>query len=116
MIPVDQTTFGNKRGNCMAAAVASIFEHDIENIPDLSGDDWFGKLRRWSQKHEGVEPVIMEEWPPDVREYGIGWGRSPRDIRHAVVVKRGKMVHDPHPDRSGLSETYGYVVFFETPE
>jgi hypothetical protein len=36
--------------------------------------------------------------------YHVISGPGPRGCHHSVVGLNGKMVHDPHPDRTGLEE------------
>lgn len=31
-------------------------------------------------------------------------GISPRGVHHMVVMKDGKLVHDPHPSKAGIGE------------
>ena len=110
MTPVDQTKFGPQKGDCMSAAVASILEVPLEDVPNLCGDRWLQKLQRWLRKR-GRKPVVLDEWPEGRRGYGIGMGMSPRGIRHAVVVRGGTMAHDPYQSRDGLTKTDCYIVF-----
>jgi hypothetical protein len=105
MIPVTQTEIGvdNPRGNCLMACVASILEVPLESLPDLyerekAGDHWFTVLAEVLASH-GLKPI--EGGKRDL--YHIGVGPSPRsDMPHAVVMLGTEMVHDPHPDRTGL--------------
>lgn len=48
---------------------------------------------------------------PDVPEgYAIATGLAARGHQHAVIVKDGKLWHDPHESRAGLISTEGYEV------
>jgi hypothetical protein len=55
VIPVQQTKFGAGNGNCLLAAVASVLERPLEEIPDfnLSGCGWFEDLYEWCL-NEGI--------------------------------------------------------------
>ncbi len=116
MTPVLQTRLykeGETRGNCLAACVASLFGLPLEKVPD------FGN----SGKHYGMEFIDFIEYlgfdyngcplyDPSTKYEGVdGYlivnGRSPRnyDIRHSTIYKDGILVHDSHPDNTGLLET-----------
>lgn len=127
MIPVLQTTFYDpdapperQRGNCLTAVVASLLEVSVDEVPnfvqddvDHEGDpewDWWTRLHQFARAHgyqlryvrvPGTESAFPE---PEPGEYYAVIGVSPRDprIHHIVIHRDGVMVHDPHPDGSGL--------------
>jgi len=43
--------------------------------------------------------------------YYIASGISPRNVGHVVIYQNGKMIHDPHPSRAGLTkiESFSYL-------
>ena len=46
MKPVDQTLFGEGRGNCLPACIASVLELPLEAVPHfVLEDDWVGALQ-----------------------------------------------------------------------
>lgn len=123
MKPVDQTTFA-PQGNCLQACLASIFEVPLSEVCDTSpraGSDysqhnvvqawleprgyWTWNLDgKWAPKR-GVRHLEMGRtepadflWPYPPGWY-IGGGVSPRGVEHAVVMRAGRIVHDPHPKR-----------------
>lgn len=118
MKPVDQTLFGTPLGNWLMACVASILEVPLESLPDLndeivarggeeakteSGDAvWWNVLQETLRRHGKIaiyypnSPAIL---PPG---YHIASGVGGRDLRHACVSLDGTIVHDPHPDKTGL--------------
>ena len=116
MTPVDQTTFGPGRGNCLAACIASLLDLPrAEDVPELvdprddpSGRSWRLQIEDWLRERGlglvsidalDVPPVIVH--PTDL--HYMAWGRSARaHARHSVIYRDGRMVHDPHPDRTGL--------------
>lgn len=128
---IDQTTFydpestpNKQRGNCLTAVVASFLDLSIEAVPnfvqddvDHEGDpnwDWWRSLIEFVRT-QGRELVYLNpvENPgatygafrdPEPDEFYAVIGVSPRDpnIRHIVIYQNGQLVHDPHPDRSGL--------------
>ncbi len=124
------------------AAVASILEVGLEDLPDLferccirSGE---GDKVRWEDSKENWWNVLMEgieahgwtaiyslqregENPPP--GYVIAGGPSGRaftedgkDAGHVVVCLDGEMVHDPHPDRTGLAGPISdWIVLYRPP-
>jgi len=125
MVPVTQTRVGYPEGNCFMAAIASVLEVSLDDLPDLFDEccewhedgrwdhgDWWGVTRGavrslgWdivyipTKDHKGVPPG-----------YSIAGGPSPRkdvvngdgkNAGHAVVCLDGRMIHDPHPSGDGL--------------
>ncbi|APU89051.1 conserved hypothetical protein [Virus Rctr85] len=116
---VDQTRFGNKEGNCLAACLASLFELDIDDVPDfnaLHGDNWYSiGLTSWLSQF-GLVPVMLAsitgEFPQNCH-YLVG-GESPRGILHSCIGLNGEIVHDPHPSRAGLVRIDDYTFFIRS--
>lgn len=126
MKPVYQTTFGEGAGNCFQAALASIFELPLEEVPNFccvaDPSDWYSAANEWLGKKYGLWLLLVGKWdgaaqPPTPRGYHLISGRSPRrGVRHSVVGLNGQMVHDPHPSGDGLAieDTYDlFVCTFE---
>ena len=97
-------------GNCFSACLASVFELPIEEVPNfftLAGHDeatWWAAVRDWLRPRGfgiiSLRPntgtlVLFEGWL-------IVSGKSGRGLHHATVWRSGAMVHDPHPDGSGI--------------
>ena len=119
MKPVMQTEFysedspeGLKRGNCMQAVIASLMEFPIEAVPpfhkwfDVKPQGKWGEIQFEWLLMLGKEMNCLWEQPSDDDErYFYASGTSPRydgRIRHACIWHKGKIVHDPHPDGTGL--------------
>ncbi len=113
MKPVMQTVINNFRtGDCMRACVASIFEFDIETVPNFmrkGKDKYIEFFQLWCVKL-GISPLDVAFNESDDTKfikdcYMIAVGTSPRnkDYSHGVVWLNGKCVHDPHPKGNGLS-------------
>jgi hypothetical protein len=124
--PVTQTRFyepdappDKQRGNCLTAVVASLLHLPIEAVPNFAQDDvdsngernWWYSM--WTFVHEQDAHIVLlrdehqpdSAWPlPEPGEPYTVSGVSPRDprIHHIVIYRDGVMVHDPHPDRTGL--------------
>ena len=125
MIPVMQTIYDFEHGDCMRACIASIFELPIEKVTNFQedGPEYFEeKLKDW-EKQYGLLSVdvackTLEEYKALLKDcYVITNGESPRAAdpeknRHAVVWFNGEMVHDPHPDQTGIVGLPSYVTIF----
>ena len=121
MTPVHQTKFGNAAGeaagNCLQAALASLFDLPLDSVPHFvaySDAQWWAEFNAWLGSRFGLFIVsITREQVPylDQRGYYIQYGNSPRGFPHVVIAKDGEMVHDPHPDGTGLVKVEGeYVI------
>lgn len=114
MIPVKQTKINDEDGDCFNACLASIMELPLERIPEFQkmGSSWFVPFLEFlhEQRYEYLGTKYGEEkiraYRGGIDGYYIVGGGSPRGFSrgHAVVFKDGEMVHDPHPDSTGLTE------------
>ena len=117
---VDQTQFG-ENGNCCSAALASYFDLSIDEVFDIykCGDDWSEQLWKWFRSKNLVlfcfKPTGFESYEQFLMDYDhldlkfdkyyfeIGLTKRGNINNHIVICERGKgMIHDPHPDKSGL--------------
>lgn len=109
MQPIYQTIkHGNGQvGNCFQAAVASLLELNLEDVPHFfAKNNHLMDFYAWLAQRGlcAVEFTGMElDGRADYWGYHLISGPSPRhpDIRHCVVGLSGDIVHDPYPD-SGL--------------
>jgi len=112
----------DQRGDsdCWIACLSSLTGIDIALFPQPPAlDRWkaeaveYGnRVRRFVQQRGWL---LMHVWRFVPTGYAIAGGPSPRGIEdgHAVVVRNGELVHDPHPSRSGLSgpiEDYEFLI------
>ena len=115
MIPVHQTTFGEGKGNCFQAALASVFELPLEEVPNFCvdyGDDWYHETSVWLGEKYGLWLIRVGVGAPSPKGYHLISGLSPREgVRHSVVGLNGTPVHDPHPSGDGLAEEQTYDLF-----
>lgn len=134
MIPVDQTIFGERAGNCNAACLASIFEVGIGDVPNFCADvprgqDWQAVQNEWLRTRFGCCALTLlmdgDGHIPYVNALADGTlcilsGKSPRgDFNHAVVGKYRlqnarhwiDMLHDPHPSRDGVTVARSFDLF-----
>lgn len=117
MTPVMQTILApndgkGMPGNCLQAAIASLLDLPLVEVPHFVGRDWmtdgaehwWTEWRRWSAAR-GLRVEALET--PQAGEYYLGGGPSPRDPEnrsHVAVYQDGDLVHDPHPDGTGVVE------------
>lgn len=132
MIPVTQTKVVVKnsngdmvvRGNCYAAAIASILEVPITEVPNvetlfhIDGNFCYVVMHTFLQSigwelcsddryrgyHSGSWTREHAEWLEEHKDdfYFVS-GMSPRGVSHICIYKAGKLVHDPHPTREGIN-------------
>jgi len=122
MKPVDQDLFGDGKGNCFAACVASILELPIEEVPNFCegwDQEWFTGFLDWlaTREFSAVELWVTSDWKPNPRQVCILSGKSPRgDFDHAVVGEwtgeEFRVTHDPHPSRNGLKGKILQAAYF----
>jgi len=126
MMPVDMTLFGVRRypfapGNCLSACVASILEMPIEEVPLFvdrhdpsviaqdAGLLWASRLNKWLARF-GLQAKFFEPGDPEIApDYHILYGYSVLGNEHAVVGHAGRVIHDPHPSRTGLARVTGVI-------
>ena len=121
MKPVDQTLFGEGRGNCLQACIASVLELPLEAVPHfVLKDDWVEALQMFLARFDlwTIPMDASSSWDKRFvpRGYHLISGPSPRDnsIWHSIVGYQGKMVHDPHPSRAGLEKEETWDLFVST--
>ncbi len=114
MIPVNQTITNFRNGNCIQACVASIFELELNEVPNFMeyGIDRFDMIIIEFCNRFGLYPMDLEikdnEKGKNILKglYSIGIGLSPRgnleDQHHGVVCYEGKIIHDPFENMVGL--------------
>lgn len=118
MIPVTQDIFYDdpqgRKGNCFQAAIASIVEKPLNEVPHFAAiedDTW------WDQTCEFLEEngyklfdCSPEELPHVKDNFVLVVGKSPRGVNHSVIYKNGKLAHDPHPSRLGITDVVWCAV------
>ena len=125
MIPIDQKILHDPEkeliGDCMKACVASVFEIPMNQIPHFASFNnrgcAFEYVKFLGQHGYGIYAVHPDkdgEHPkifPGECEYYFVIGPSPRfkGATHQCIGHKGKIIHDPHPDKTGLNE----IKYFE---
>lgn len=118
MIPVTQDIFVNdpegRIGNCFQAAIASIVEKPLNEVPHFAAieDDtwWEQTLEFLSNNGYSVYDCSPEELPHVKDSLVLVVGKSERGVNHSVIFKNGKLLHDPHPSRSGIIDVVWCAV------
>lgn len=110
LIPVKQDIFTSDDekilGNCLQAAIASMTDQPLGIVPHtVYHYDWYRRLQLWLKNtlNLTLRSTSWDDVKPD--EYVLVVGVSPRNPTwyHAVVYQNGALVHDPHPDNTGVT-------------
>lgn len=116
MIPVMQTRY-DEHGNCFESCIASLLHLKLEEVPNLAAYEenglWLNKLNEWLSKkglvYFELELPITEKklFFKNYDFYYIQIGKTTRskNILHAVIGRKGKIVHDPFPKSPGLIDS-----------
>lgn len=129
MIAHDQTYFVGDGtgipGNCMQAALASLLDLPLEEVPHFAAlpeHGWWDAFLGWLSDHNLRITMFAERFDQiDTYRDGmlvsapyekapsepllIAVGMSPRGVQHSVVWQNNGMVHDPHPSRAGFVDS-----------
>ena len=124
VIKVYQTKFGGvdapigERGNCWQAAVASILELPLQDVPDIQVYDdkmwWFDKFREWLEQYGLGAIGLSTGGNITIQGYHLIECKSTtlkNGELHVVVGLNEKVVHDPNPNANILGEVVDYIVF-----
>lgn len=103
-------------GNCMVACFASVYGDAIEDWPALEyGDAWWARtVEAWAKRGYAITPAWPDAVLPAGAAFAIGTTHRHPTRTHVVVYVDGRMVHDPHPDRTGLLDVQQYWVLAAT--
>lgn len=108
-----QTLFEKGQGNCLSAALASILEWELEDIPNFSlYKSWFyPELTKWLTSCN-LGMIGLPNFPYNA--YHLIKVKSPRieGSFHELVGFSGKRIHDPHPQGNCEGELFQYDVLF----
>lgn len=115
MKPVDQTRFGNPGGNCFQAALASILELSLDDVPDFCNQNWEGNWA--SDLNDWLYDRGLFSLEIDLEHVDANWidwtiancyclasvaSATTEGATHAVVYYKGRVIHDPHPSRAHM--------------
>lgn len=128
MIPIYQTVVDKNKGNCMQAAMASLFEIPLEKVPNfIEHEHWFHPfydlIREQGAEYDGClynGPEVLKEFKPEqikdqpgINGFFYASVYSPKYFdpsldraaltTHAVIIDKDfNIVHDPNPSNKGL--------------
>lgn len=135
MIKVFQTIVDKGRGNCMQAAIASLFEKELKEVPNFIefGDKWWEVLIKFYadngyknvtpfnpfKKGKELEPYINDLLKHDNGVNGYFYATVPSqtfsDTSHAVIVDTElRIVHDPNPNQLAFNLSPEDVIQVDT--
>lgn len=115
MIPHRQVFVG-PTGSCFATCIAAILDLELSHVPNFVAfgrGRWMDALILWARARRVHFRIIHDAKKVPKRGLYIASGKSPRrPLRHAVIYRAGKLVHDPYPGGEGLrgEPTHYYVV------
>lgn len=127
MTPVYQTIISPENGNCMQAALASLFDKELDDVPNfVEYDNWTYKCVLWL-RDLGYQLAYVNACNldgkitlKDVLEYdggvnGYFYASVPSQtfpgVTHAVIIdKEGNVVHDPNPNGLCLKLTAKDII------
>jgi hypothetical protein len=99
MLRITQTNTSPHEGNCLQAAVASLLDLALDEVPHfILSPDW--EIRFMDFMADSGRPVTLTGYTG--MESGIAVGPTVRATHHAVVMEHGSLAWDPHPSRAGL--------------
>jgi hypothetical protein len=100
-------SFETTKGNCLAAVVASIMEkdnaEDVIQIQEYYDNELWGMmLLEWLDDNGYDYYTINGHLYDDTYYFVSGLSPRNRNITHICIYQNGIMVHDPHPDGTGI--------------
>jgi hypothetical protein len=104
-----QQIFDGANGDCLQAAIATALQLPIAAVPNFSPfrAGWFEAIQLWA-RNNGYALYGVDDPTKFADLRVIATGPAARGHQHAVVWQDDHMVHDPHPDRTGLVEVREY--------
>ena len=126
MIKVYQTIVDKGRGNCLQAAVASLFEVGLSDVPHfIEHKDWYTRMAKFYSSKGNYEIMCLNpngylEMTREILEHDMGingyWCASVpsqtfENSTHAVIIDRDlNIVHDPNPNQKALELNYKDIL------
>lgn len=128
---VDQTIFVTdtaRKGNCVAACVATFLDLPLNAVPHFiefgiaygdsddvgaasAGNAWWA-MQLGFMAGRGWWPVELGSVTDgEAGEILFVAGNSPRGVMHQVLYRDGRLWHDPHPSRDGITDIAEVLAF-----
>ncbi len=121
MTPHKQTVLYGKQsignGNCLATCVASILDLPIWMVPPFEQmfaheEPHTSRLKQWLHRFFNLDLRWTEDLnDPELPEFYIACGPTPRGTKHACIYSKGVLVSDPHYSNEGLVKV-DYAYYF----
>ena len=122
MKKVYQTRYGEKEGNCFQAALASLFELELEEVPDfcniysIETEEWYEEFLKWLQKRGySSVPLYFKETVEHPLRYKncllLVTGKTQDEVNHCVIYKNGKSIHNPNKNCKGIKPETIDIIF-----
>ena len=107
-----------ERGNCWQAAVASVLELPLEDVPNIQVYDdelhWFDSFREWLKQYGLGAIGVSTGGNITIQGYHLIECKSTtlkNGGLHVVVGLNQEVVHDPNPNATTQGEVVDYIVF-----
>lgn len=123
MIETKQTILhdpaNGKHGNCFSAVLASLLHIEIDTVPVFKNPQtWRKDLNVWLRQFglcymavNGFDAYAIQNGIKGLWHETAGATNRSNDVLHACVSEDCKVVFDPHPDGSGLTNIEEHGVF-----
>jgi len=121
--PVYQTRYGKNHGNCFQAALASLFEEELESVPDfcniysIETNEWYEEFIKWLNK-KGLGCITIKADKTTLKNiiglqgaFILVTGKNNAGVNHCVIYKDGVPVYNPNKSCKGIiPETAGIIT------
>jgi len=98
-------------GNCMQAAVASLFGLPLSEVPHFAADGDRAHLGLMNFAQSYGFDLTCEPHAKSREGLYLACGPTERGTSHMVVYRDGNLWHDPHPSRAGLTSVdFVYII------
>lgn len=119
MIPVFQTRYGAKEGNCFQAALASLFELDLYAVPDfcniysIETDEWYTQFIKWLNNRGYSSVTVVDNLESfNYKDcYLLVTGKNADGVNHCVIYQNGKPIHNPNKNCKGITPKTIDIIF-----
>lgn len=121
MKKVYQTRYGKNEGNCFPAAIASILELELDEVPDFcnihSEDSYYQEFIYWLHRL-GYTAIPIATNKDELANsmhlkgsYLLVTGKNKDGVNHCVVYRNGEMVHNPNRKCEGITPEYLDIIY-----
>lgn len=120
MKKIFQTKYGKEKGNCFQAALASLFELKLNDVPDFCNiystetEEWYEQFIKWLRR-KGYSSLSVEA--DDLNRlnykdcYLLITGKNKDDVNHCVIYRNGEVVHNPNKNCKGIKPKQIDIIF-----